>query len=72
MHPALLRAQSDLERHLEKIGKLQALEDVRAVSRLARISYTYQKEMRGLGDAVLLGREFVGTILSSPCCLVTR
>ncbi|WP_052361551.1 UTP--glucose-1-phosphate uridylyltransferase [Geminisphaera colitermitum] len=50
----------DLERHLEKIGKLQALEDVRAVSRLARISYTYQKEMRGLGDAVLLGREFVG------------
>ncbi len=49
-----------LERHLEKIGKTQALEEVRAVSRLARISYIYQKEMRGLGDAVLLGRDFVG------------
>jgi UTP--glucose-1-phosphate uridylyltransferase len=48
-----------LEAHLEKAGKLEALESVRAVSSMARIGYIYQPEMRGLGDAVNLGKTFV-------------
>ena len=51
----------ELEKHLESAGKLDALEAVRQVSSMARIEYTFQKEMRGLGDAVRLGREFIGS-----------
>ena len=50
----------DLERHLEATKKWEALEAVRNVSRMARIHYTCQPEMRGLGDAVRLARDFVG------------
>lgn len=50
----------ELERSLEAAGKLSALEAVRQVSGMARIEYTYQEKMRGLGDAVRLGREFIG------------
>ena len=50
----------ELEKHLESAGKLDALEAVRQVSSMARIEYTFQEEMRGLGDAVRLGREFIG------------
>lgn len=49
-----------LENHLLAKGKLEALDAVRAATSLASISYVYQEEMRGLGDAVRLGREFVG------------
>ena len=51
----------ELEKHLETAGKLDALDAVRQVSAMARIEYTFQQEMRGLGDAVKLGREFVGS-----------
>lgn len=50
----------DLEKHLAAAGKTEALEAVRQVSAMARIEYVYQEKMRGLGDAVKLGREFVG------------
>lgn len=50
----------DLECQLEAAGKLAALEAVRQVSGMARITYTYQETMRGLGDAVRLGRGFIG------------
>lgn len=50
-----------LEKHLETAGKLDALEAVRQVSAMAHIEYAYQEEMRGLGDAVRIGREFVGS-----------
>jgi len=50
-----------LERRLESAGKLPALEAVRQVSAMARIEYAFQEDMRGLGDAVRLGREFVGS-----------
>lgn len=50
-----------LEQHLEAAGKKAALEEVRRVSTMARIEYAYQDKMRGLGDAVNIGREFVGS-----------
>jgi UTP--glucose-1-phosphate uridylyltransferase len=49
-----------LERHLEEKGRTGALEAVRRVSSMGRIQYAFQKEMRGLGDAILVGRGFVG------------
>ena len=60
---AILRyfeADPALEAHLLAKGKHEALEAVREVSSLASISHTFQHEMRGLGDAVRLGREFIG------------
>ena len=50
----------ELEEELAAKGKAEALAAVRAVSRLARISFVWQHEMRGLGDAVLYAREHVG------------
>jgi len=50
----------ELEKHLESAGKLDALEAVRQVSSMARIEYAFQEKMRGLGDAVKLGRGFIG------------
>lgn len=49
----------ELEHHLESKGKIEALEAVRQVSAMARIEYAYQEQMRGLGDAVQIGRSFV-------------
>ena len=51
----------DLERQLEFAGKTEALDAVRAVSLFGQIHYTFQPQMRGLGDAVRLARKFVGT-----------
>ena len=51
----------ELEKHLESTGKIPALEAVRQVSAMARIEYAFQEEMRGLGDAVKLGRKFIGS-----------
>ncbi len=51
----------DLENHLESAGKQATLEEVRRVSAMARINYAYQEKMRGLGDAVKIGREFIGS-----------
>lgn len=50
-----------LEQQLEAGGKSAALDAVRQVSRMARIEYIYQEKMRGLGDAVRLGRDFIGS-----------
>lgn len=50
-----------LEAHLEKSGKLEARDAVRAATRMANVTFCYQSEMRGLGDAVRLAREFVGS-----------
>ena len=50
----------ELENHLEAAGKFSELEAVRQVSSMARIEYVFQKKMLGLGDAVRLGREFIG------------
>lgn len=50
-----------LELLLETAEKSTALEAVRQVSRMARIEFTCQEKMCGLGDAVRLGRNFIGS-----------
>jgi UTP--glucose-1-phosphate uridylyltransferase len=50
----------ELERQLEARGRMEELERLRAVSRLATIHYVHQPEMRGLGDAMRWARPFVG------------
>jgi len=48
-----------LERQLESQGKTKELEVVRRISELADIHFVWQKEMRGLGDAVLCARHHI-------------
>lgn len=50
----------ELEAELERKGKTEALNLVRASASLARFHYVRQGEMRGLGDAILHAREHVG------------
>ena len=50
----------DLESALERTGKTEMLELVQGISELADISCVLQHEQRGLGDAVLCARSFVG------------
>ena len=50
----------ELERMLQERGKADLLEEVRAISDLARISYVRQKSALGLGHAVLQARDLVG------------
>jgi len=61
---------------LEKAGKYAELAEFRSPAGLARFHFIYQPEMRGLGDAVLMARDFVGeeafavlladTVISGP------
>lgn len=53
-------ASPELERLLEKGGKTEFLETVKSISNLANISFIRQKEMKGLGHAVLKAKSFVG------------
>lgn len=50
----------ELEQILEKGGKDEFLEIVKGISELANISFIRQKEMKGLGHAVLKAKSFVG------------
>ena len=50
----------ELEKILEEKNRKDLLEKVKEVANLAKISYIRQKEMLGLGHAVLLTKEFVG------------
>ena len=50
----------ELENLLEKKGKLQELGAVKEISELANIYFVRQKEAKGLGDAVLRAKSFVG------------
>jgi len=45
---------------LEKAGKHAELAEFRTPAALARFHFIYQPEMRGLGDAVLMAKDFVG------------
>lgn len=49
-----------LEDQLKRQGKTQELELIRQVSEIAEIHFVWQKEMKGLGDAVLCARHHVG------------
>jgi len=48
-----------LESQLESKGKTEELEAMRRISELADIHFVWQKEMRGLGDAVYCARHHV-------------
>ncbi len=50
----------ELEENLAAKGKTEALESISGIPDLANIYYLRQKETKGLGDAVLRAREFVG------------
>ena len=50
----------ELEARLEKSGKTQLLEEIRALSSLANIHYIRQTEAKGLGHAVYCARAFAG------------
>lgn len=50
----------ELEAMLEKRGNIPVLEEVRKPANLANIYYIRQKVTKGLGDAVLRAKEFVG------------
>ncbi len=50
----------ELEERLAANGKTQILQELRQIDRLAEISYIYQTELNGLGDAVRYGKHFVG------------
>jgi UTP--glucose-1-phosphate uridylyltransferase len=49
-----------LEARLEANGKTELLEELRSINSLANIHYVYQQELKGLGDAVLCAKNFVG------------
>ena len=50
----------ELEEMLKKRGNTQMVETLEKTAHLANIYYIRQKETRGLGDAVLRAKEFVG------------
>lgn len=50
----------ELENELEEAGKIAELKAIRRISNLADIHFIWQKEMNGLGDAVLHARHHVG------------
>lgn len=50
----------ELEEILVKGGKTEFLEQVKAISDLANITFIRQKEMKGLGHAILKAKSFVG------------
>ena len=50
----------ELENMLEKRGRTDTLNELDALANMANIYYLRQKETRGLGDAVLRAKEFVG------------
>ena len=49
-----------LEARLKANGKDELLEELRSINKLANIHYVYQQELKGLGDAVLCAKNFVG------------
>lgn len=51
----------ELEHHLERTGKTELMEEVKAIAELANFHYVRQKEPLGFGHAVLLGREHMGS-----------
>lgn len=50
----------ELEQMLKEKGKDEMFEEVRAISDIAKISYTRQKQALGLGHAIYQAKDFVG------------
>jgi UTP--glucose-1-phosphate uridylyltransferase len=51
---------TDLENELLAKGKASELEAIRRISDMANIHFVWQKELKGLGDAVLCAKDHVG------------
>jgi len=50
----------EIEATLERLGKLEKLEEIRRISNMVDIHYIRQKTPRGLGDAIMRARKHVG------------
>jgi UTP--glucose-1-phosphate uridylyltransferase len=50
----------ELEDLLERKGKAEVLAEIRAISDIAKINYTRQKQALGLGHAIYQSKDFVG------------
>lgn len=50
----------ELESELSEKGKLEELAEIRRISELADVHFVWQKELRGLGDAIYCARHHVG------------
>lgn len=50
----------ELERELEDRGKPDLRDEIRRISDMADVHYVWQRELKGLGDAVACGRAFCG------------
>lgn len=50
----------ELEYKLKEAGKLEQLEDIKRISKMAEFVYVRQKEQRGNGDAILTAKNVVG------------
>lgn len=50
----------ELENELDEKGKHKDLEEIRRISELADIHFVWQKELKGLGDAIYCARHHVG------------
>lgn len=48
-----------LEERLERTNQMELLAGMRSLCHLAEISYIYQEELKGLGDAILRAKDFV-------------
>jgi UTP--glucose-1-phosphate uridylyltransferase len=72
----------ELEMELEEKAKTLELEDIRRISSMADVHFVWQKELKGLGDAVYLARHHVGnepfllllgdTLIESETCVCRR
>lgn len=63
----------ELEHQIEGTGKEKYLECIRSVMDRGKFSFTHQRTMRGLGDAILTGEQLVGNqpfgvVLSDDLC----
>jgi UTP--glucose-1-phosphate uridylyltransferase len=57
----------ELETRLAESGKTELLAAMQRINSLADITFVYQEELKGLGDAVRLGAEFAG---NDPCLVM--
>lgn len=57
----------ELEQFLEEKGKIDFLEEIKRISNLAEFCYIRQKQALGLGHAILMAEDYVG---SEPFCVL--
>jgi len=67
----------ELEHQIEGTSKEVLLEDIRSIIDSANFTYTRQREMKGLGHAVLTGKELIGNeafavVLADDLCVNPR